>query len=88
MSKSVNINIRMNEELKKKAEKLFSELGMNMTTAINIFVKQAVYDRGIPFKIYRNDDFFNSYNQYILRESIEELNDKRGQVHELEPDEE
>jgi DNA-damage-inducible protein J len=78
----------MNEELKKKAEKLFSELGMNMTTAINIFVKQAVYDRGIPFKIYRNDDFFNSYNQYILRESIEELNDKRGQVHELEPDEE
>jgi DNA-damage-inducible protein J len=88
MSKSVNINIRMNEELKKKAEKLFSELGMNMTTAINVFVKQAVYDRGIPFKIYRDDDFFNSYNQYILRESIEELNDKRGQVHELAPDEE
>ena len=46
-----NMNIRMDEEVKKEAEKLFSELGMNMTTAINIFLRQAVRANGIPFDV-------------------------------------
>ena len=36
MSNNVNINVRMNEELKKKAEVLFEELGLNMSTAVNL----------------------------------------------------
>ncbi len=50
MSNNVNINVRMNEELKKKAEVLFEELGLNMSTAVNMFVRQAVREGGIPFK--------------------------------------
>jgi DNA-damage-inducible protein J len=46
-----NINIRMDETLKKQAESLFNELGMNMTTAFNVFVRQAVRLRKIPFDI-------------------------------------
>lgn len=46
-----NMNIRMDEDVKAQAESLFSELGMNMTTAINVFLKQAIRENGIPFEI-------------------------------------
>lgn len=69
-----NINIRMDSEVKKQAEELFSDLGMNMTTAINIFVKQSIRTGGIPFQIVRDDDPFNSAsNQEHLRRAIEQL---------------
>ena len=41
MAQSINVNIRMDEELKKQAEQLFADLGMNMTTAITVFIKAA-----------------------------------------------
>ncbi len=46
-----NINIRMNREIKNQAQKLFSELGLDMTTAINIFIRQAIRVRGLPFDL-------------------------------------
>ena len=49
--KTTNINIRMDKALKEQAESLLSELGMNMTTAFNIFLRQAVRERAIPFQI-------------------------------------
>ena len=49
--KTVNITIRVDEDLKKQAEDLFSDLGMNFTTAFNIFLKQSVREQQIPFKI-------------------------------------
>jgi DNA-damage-inducible protein J len=48
---TTNLSIRMDTELKKQAEKLFSELGMNMTTALNVFLRQSVRQGGIPFEI-------------------------------------
>lgn len=51
MSETTNISIRMDVKLKKQAEQLFSELGMNMTTAFNIFLRQAVRQQRIPFDI-------------------------------------
>ena len=50
-SETTNINIRMDKALKEQAETLLSELGMNMTTAFNIFLRQAVRERAIPFQI-------------------------------------
>lgn len=46
-----NISIRMDTALKKQAEELFNELGMNLTTAFNIFVRQSLREGGIPFEI-------------------------------------
>lgn len=46
-----NMNIRMDDATKKQAEVLFAELGMNMTTAVNVFLKQAVREQGMPFDI-------------------------------------
>lgn len=48
---TANINVRVDETLKKSAETLFEEIGMNMSTAINIFLKQAVRENGIPFQL-------------------------------------
>jgi DNA-damage-inducible protein J len=45
------MNIRMDSEIKKKAQELFGELGMDMTTAINVFLRQAVIYNGLPFQI-------------------------------------
>ena len=51
---TTNITVRMDEELKKQAEELFSDLGFNMTTALTAFVKQAVREQRIPFMISRD----------------------------------
>lgn len=51
MADMTSISIRMDAELKKQAEQLFAELGMNMTTAFNIFLRQAVRQQRIPFDI-------------------------------------
>ena len=43
--------INIDEEIKKEAQELFKDLGMNLTTAINIFLKQAIRERGLPFYV-------------------------------------
>lgn len=48
---TTNISIRMDSDLKAQADALFSELGMNLSTAFNIFVRQSLRDGGIPFEI-------------------------------------
>ena len=48
---NTSMNIRMDADVKRQAEALFSEIGMNMTTAINIFLKQSIRENGIPFEL-------------------------------------
>lgn len=44
-------NIKIDPEVKKQAQKLFSDLGMDMTTAVNIFLRQAIKEQAIPFRV-------------------------------------
>ena len=46
---STNLNIRTDKEIKDQAEYIFNELGLNMTTAVNIFLRTAIRENGIPF---------------------------------------
>lgn len=48
---TTNISIRMDSELKAQADALFGELGMNLSTAFNIFVRQSLREGRIPFEI-------------------------------------
>ena len=48
---TTNISIRMDAGLKAQADELFGELGMNISTAFNIFVRQAIREGRIPFEI-------------------------------------
>lgn len=48
---STNLNIRIDEDLKRQAEEIFNELGINMSTALTIFLRQTVRSNGIPFEL-------------------------------------
>ena len=48
---TTNLNIRTDKAVKAAAEKIFEELGMNMTTAVNIFLRQTIRENGIPFEL-------------------------------------
>lgn len=49
-----NVNIRTDKDVKQAAEKIFEKLGLNMTTAINIFLRQSIRENGIPFNLKLN----------------------------------
>ena len=48
---SVNMTIRMDKDTKEKAQSLFSKFGLDMTTAINMFLKQSIREEAIPFSL-------------------------------------
>ena len=48
---TTNLNIRTEKDIKEQAELIFSELGLNMTTAINMFLRTAIREQGIPFAL-------------------------------------
>ena len=51
MDKTATLNIRVNPELKKSAEKILSQLGVPMATAVDMFLKQVVLTESIPFAV-------------------------------------
>lgn len=51
---NINVTIRIDENLKEEADRLFDELGLSFTTAINVFVKQSLREGRIPFEITTN----------------------------------
>ena len=50
MSKT-SMSIRLDSEVKEQAQQVFSNLGIDMTTAINIFLRQAIQYQGLPFDV-------------------------------------
>ena len=64
---TTNLSIRMDTETKQQAEELFGNLGMSISTAFNIFVKQSLRVRGIPFNITENIP--NNEMLTVLREA-------------------
>ncbi|MDR1246235.1 MAG: type II toxin-antitoxin system RelB/DinJ family antitoxin [Clostridiales Family XIII bacterium] len=82
MAETTNLNIRIDKNLKEHAEAVFGEMGMNMTTAFNIFVRQTLRQGKIPFEIY-TDPFYSENNMKVLRQSIKEADDGKLTEHEL-----
>ncbi len=78
-----NINIRVDDELKKQAETMFADLGLNMSTAMTIFLKQAVRYGGIPFDVKLSDPFYSETNQSHLHKAVADLEAGKGQTHDL-----
>ena len=66
MANTANINIRMDANLKKQFEAFCADMGMTMTTAINIFARKAVLENRIPFEI--SGDVPNAETQEAIRE--------------------
>lgn len=51
MANTTNFSVRMDSEIKKQCETLYNELGMNLTTAINVFLRQSLRAGGFPFDV-------------------------------------
>ena len=68
MNNSTNLNIRIDKNVKETSEKVFEDLGLNMTTAINMFLRQVIRVNGIPFEI--KGDVPNKETIEAIEESI------------------
>lgn len=81
---TASVTIRMDEDLKKQAETLFDEIGMNMTTALTVFIKTAVRQQKIPFEL-ATDPFYSEANMERLRKAITDVESGKAKLtaHEL-----
>ena len=78
------VNIRIDDELKTRADHIFDELGLNMTTAFTMFIRQTIRQGGIPFEITtRTDPFYSAENMKTVRRSIKEAEEGKLTTHEL-----
>ena len=79
----ISTSIKIDSDLKQQAQELFSDLGLNLSTAVNIFLKQAVRERSIPFHI--GDPFYSKANQEHLAKIIADVESGRAKLtsHEL-----
>ena len=73
MARSVNVNFRMDEELKKNVEEICQRMGMNLTTLLTICCKKVEQERRIPFDITADPDPF--YSESNIRELKRRLDD-------------
>lgn len=48
---TTNLNVRVDEDVKRDVEEILSEIGLNMSTAINVFLKKVIREQGIPFEM-------------------------------------
>lgn len=81
MAQSVNVNFRMDADLKKSMEKVCEEMGLSMTTAFTIFAKKVSREKRIPFEV-SADPFYSESNIAHLRRGIAALNSGKGVEHE------
>ena len=72
-----NINIRMDDEMKRDFDRVCNELGINMTVAITILAKKMIREQRIPFEV-SIDPFYSQSNTAALRKSAQQL--RAGQV--------
>lgn len=77
-----NVTIRMDDSLKKQAEEVFSQMGLNMTTGMTLYIKQVVMQKRIPFEI-TSDPFYSAENQRVLKKAIRDAEAGKLQQHDL-----
>lgn len=78
MSQVVNVNFRMDSDLKSNMEQLCSELGMTMTTAFTIFAKKMTREHRIPFDV-SADPFYSEQNIKYLKKIVDDI--ESGNAH-------
>ena len=81
-TKVSNVSFRIDSDLKAQADALFSQLGMNMTTAFNIFLRQSVREGYIPFEITLNTP--NSETVAALIEAQQLMNNPDTKKYDIE----
>lgn len=79
------INLRIDEKIKKDAEKTLDEIGLSMSSAITIFLKKVARENRIPFEL-NADPFYSEDNIKRLKKSIHQFETVGGTIHEVNLD--
>ena len=74
MARRVNVNFRMDEQLKKNVEDICQRMGMNLTTLLTIYCRKIEQERRIPFDITADPDpFYSESNISYLKKKLDAL---------------
>lgn len=76
------INIRIDDDLKKEVDNTLDEIGLSMSSAIVIYLKKIAREHRIPFSL-SIDPFYSEENQMRLRRSIAQMEKEGGTIHEI-----
>lgn len=82
MARTVNVNFRMDSDLKKNMEQVCNDMGLSMTAAFTIFAKTVTREKRIPFEV-SADPFHSPSNMKHLLSGIAQLNAGKGVEHEI-----
>ncbi len=83
MSEMVNVNLKMDADVKKRMEQACSELGLSMSAAFNIFARKVGREKRIPFEV-SVDPFYSEANMRYLEKKMEDY--KAGKLKLVEHD--
>lgn len=81
MAHTVNVNFKLDENVKKSMEKVCSEMGLSMSAAFTIFAKKVSRERRIPFEV-NADPFYNEENMRYLENIIKDIKTGKAQFEE------
>ncbi|MBQ6008218.1 MAG: type II toxin-antitoxin system RelB/DinJ family antitoxin [Kiritimatiellae bacterium] len=77
------LQIRVDSKLRREADELFAGAGLDLSSAVRLFLRQSVIRRRLPFEVVSEnpDPFWSEANQRVLRESIASFERGDGQRH-------
>ena len=79
------LQVRLDADLRKEADELFTRAGMDLSSAVRLFLRQSIIRRRLPFDVVTEnpDPFWSEANQRVLKESIESFKRGEGERHDL-----
>ena len=80
---TLNINFRMDADLKNNREKVCRDLGLTLTAAFTIFATKVAREKRIPFEV-AVDPFYSDQNMARLKKSIAQMESTRGTIDEVD----
>lgn len=83
MAQVVNVNFKLDEDVKKSMEQACNELGLSMSAAFSIFARKVGREKRIPFEV-SVDPFYSEENMARLKKAIQDLDAGKGTVHEVD----
>ena len=83
MAQAVNVNFKLDEDVKKSMEQACNELGLSMSAAFSIFARKVGREKRIPFEV-SVDPFYSEENMTRLRKAIQDLDAGKGTAHEVD----
>ncbi len=83
MAETVNVNFRMDRDLKRDMEEICSDMGLTMTAAFTVFAKKVANERRIPFEL-TADPFYSKSNMNYLKSVIDDIESGKAKLSEHE----